>query len=160
MNNLPTPVGAGREDVLTEHQVFWMLVKKARKRDDVGRVYLAIQAAIAYGQKTVDVNWLTGAMMPEGQDTMHAGGNPIGATGLAYFHWLYEIELVAVGETDCHQYRFHRRYDGAEIVALLRTTNAPRSLQFQQEYERERRCLESKRATLLPNYRRIGRQPL
>ena len=104
------PDGISDRGVLTEHQIFWMLVKKARKRDDVGRVYLAIQAAIAYGQETVDVSWLTSAMMAEGQDTMNA--------------------------------------------------SAPRSLQFQQEYEREKRSLESRRAALLPNYRRTGRPPL
>ena len=70
LSELPMPAGVSREDVLTEQQIFWMLVKKARKRDDVGRVYLAVQAAIAYGQETVDVGWLTGAMMAEGQDAM------------------------------------------------------------------------------------------
>ena len=148
--------GVSREDAATEHQIFWMLVKKARKRDDVGRVYLAVQAAIAYEQETVDVGWLTTAMMAEGQDATNADGDAIGARGLAYFCWLYEVELISVGETNCHQYRFHRRHDGAQVLALLKTANAPRSLQFQQEYEREKRYLESRRAALLPNYRRTS----
>src|SRR5579875_2769002 len=120
------PVEVTREDVGTEHQIFWMLVKKAHKRDDVGRVYLAIQAAMAYGQETVDVGWLTGAMMVEGQNDMGAAGSPIGADGLAYFDWLYEVELIAVGETDRHQYRFRRRHDGTQVLALLRTADAPK----------------------------------
>lgn len=126
-----------------------MLVKKAQRRDDVGRVYLAIQAAIALGRQTVDVGWLMGAMMAEGQSAMDAGGEPIGAGGLAYFHWLFEVELLSTGEADCHDYRFLRRHDGAQMVARLKTAHAPRSLQFQQEYERERRRLEEKRADFL-----------
>ncbi len=144
------------EDTATEHRLFWMLVKKAQKRDDVGRVYLAIQAAIAYGQETVDVGWLAGAMMAEGQSSTGGPGDPIGAGGLAFFWWLYEVELSSVGEADRHQYRFRRRHDGAQVVASLRTADAPRSLQFQQEYERQRRYLEKKRAALLPNYLRPG----
>ena len=134
---------------VTEHHLFWMLVKKARRRDDVGRVYLAIQAAIALGRQTVDVGWLMDAMMAEGQSAMEGGCEPIGAGGLAYFHWLFEVELLSTGEADSHDYRFLRRHDGARIVAHLRTAHAPRSLQFQQQYERERRRLEEKRINFL-----------
>lgn len=141
-----------KENFAPEHQIFWMLVKKSQKRDDVSRVYLAIQAAIAYGQETVDVDWLSGAMMAEGQPIAAAVGNGIGADGLAYFYWLYAVELVTAGDSDCHHYRFHRRYDGTQIIALLRTAPAPRSLQFQQQYERERRRLESKRERFRANY--------
>ncbi len=126
-----------------------MLARKARRRDDVCRVYLAIQAAIAHGRATVDVGSLMGAMMPEGQSTMAADYEGIGAGGLAYFFWLFETELVSAGELDCHDYLFRRRHDGAQITTSLRTAPAPRSLQFQQEYERERRRLETKRAYLL-----------
>ena len=126
-----------------------MLVKKGRRRDEVGRVYLAIQAAIACGRDTVDAGWLMGAMMAEGRLSMAADGERIGAGGLAYFHWLFEVELVSADEADGHHYRFRRRHDGAQITVHLTTANAPRSLRFQQEYERERRRLETKRATLL-----------
>ena len=140
------------EEFAAEHQIFWMLVKKSRKRDDVSRVYLAIQAAMAYEQKTVDVGWLAGVMRAEGQPTSPAAGDGIGADGLAYFYWLYEVELVAAGDLDGHHYRFRRRSNEAQIIALLRTAPAPRSLQFQQQYERERRRLESKREQLRANY--------
>ena len=145
--------GCSHEDFAPEHQIFWMLVKKAHKRDDVGRVYLAIQTAIAYGRETVDVGWLLGAMMAEGRLTMDTHCDEIGAGGLAYFYWLYEVELSASGDADYHHYRFRRRYDGAQVSAYLRTATAPRSLQFQQVYERERRKLEKKRESLLVNYR-------
>ena len=141
------------DDFAPEHQIFWMLVKKAHKRDDIGRVYLAIQAAIAYGHKTVNAGWLMGAMMAEGRTTADTRCDELGAGGLAYFYWLYDVELSSPGAADCHYYRFKRRYDGAEVVAYLRTAHASKSLQFQQVYERERRRLETKRAALLPNYR-------
>ncbi len=146
-------VHSTRETFAPEHQIFWMLAKKAHKRDDVGRVYLAIQAAIAYRHDAVDVGWLMGAMMAEGRTTMDAHCDALGAGGLAYFYWLYAIELTSPGNADCHHYRFRRRYDGAEVTAFLKTAHAPKSLQFQQVYERERRRLEKKRETLLTNYR-------
>ena len=142
-----------REDFAREHQIFWMLVKGSRDHP-VGRVYLAIQAALAHGSETVDVGWLMGEMMAQGRKTMDASCDGIGAGGLAYFHWLYEVELAGVGEADTHEYRFRRRSDGKEIVALLKTAANPRSLYFQQACERERRKLEKKRAGFLAGYRR------
>ena len=145
--------GPSREDFATEHQIFWMLVNKAERRADVGRVYLAIQAAIAYGRESVDVGWLMGAMMAEGRATTDVSCDQIGTDGLAYFYWLYEIELTSAGDADYHHYRFRRRHDGAHVSAYLRTAHAPRSLQFQQGYDRQLRKLEKKRAGLLANYR-------
>ena len=99
-------------------------------------------------------------MMAAGQGTVNDSGGAIGAGGLAYFCWLYQVELVALGDEDRHQYRFRRRHDGAEILAWLRTANAPMSLQFQQEYERERRSLEKMRAMFVLNYQRAaGNRP-
>lgn len=137
-----------------EHQIFWMLVKKAARRDDVARAYLAVQAALAYRQETAEIGWLVGAMMPEGQAVSNPDGEAIGATGLAYFQWLYEVELLAAGDADQHQYRFTRRADGAQTVALLRTSAAPKSLQFRQGYDRQLRKLEAKRAVFLASFRK------
>ena len=150
MNHAPA-----REDFAREHQIFWMLVKGSRDHP-VGRVYLAIQAALAYGCETVDVGWLMGAMMAQGRKTTDASCDGIGAGGLAYFHWLYEVELTEPGAVDVHGYRFRRRGDGKEIVALLKTAAEPRSLYYQQAYERERRKLEKKRAGFLAGYRGRG----
>ncbi len=141
-----------REDLVREHQIFWMLVKGCRDHP-VGRVYLAIQAAIAYGAERVDVGWLMGEMMAQGRKTMGPDCDSIGAGGLAYFHWLYEVELVEAGDTDYHEYRFRRRSDGKTVVARLKTGADPRSLHFQQAYDRERRKLEGKRAKFLVAYR-------
>ena len=74
----------GREDPVREHHVFWMLVKGSRDHP-VGRVYLAIQAALAYGQASVNVGWLLGEMMAQGRKTMDASGEVIGAGGLGVF---------------------------------------------------------------------------
>lgn len=140
------------ETVSREHQIFWMLVKKPFRRDDVARVYLAVQSALAHGQKSVDVGLLTTALMPEGRRTMDAACDAIGASGLAYFHWLFDVNLVSTGDGDYHHYAFHRRHDHAETLAWLRTASAPKSLQFRQEYERQRRRLEAKRLDLLSVY--------
>ena len=129
-----------------------MLVKGSRDHP-VGRVYLAIQAALAYGRETVDVGWLMGEMMAQGQKTTGPDCDHIGSGGLAYFHWLYEVELAGAGATDTHEYRFRRRADGKEVVALLRTGADPRSLHHRQAYERTRRKLEQKRASFLAGYR-------
>ncbi len=147
------PTSPSPDDAVIEHQIFWMLVKKASRRDDVGRVYLAIQAALAHQRTSVDIGSLLGAMMPEGRDRMDAACDRLGADGLAYFHWLYEVELSSTGDADYHHYQFRRRADGAQITAYLRTAPDPRSLQFQQEYERQRRKLEKKRAEWLTTYR-------
>ncbi|MBE7210172.1 MAG: hypothetical protein INR65_04070, partial [Gluconacetobacter diazotrophicus] len=103
----------GKTDPAQEHQVFWMLVKGARDHP-VGRVYLAIQAALAYGQEAVDVGWLMGEMLAQGQRNTDAACDRIGAGGLAYFHWLFEVELAEAGAHETHVYRFRRRADGRE----------------------------------------------
>ena len=147
------PAAPDREDAAREHQIFWMLAKGARDHP-VGRVYLAIQAALAFGAATADVGRLMGEMMAKGRVGMDASCERLGGGGLAYFSWLFETELVAVGEDDCHVYRFRRRHDGKEVLATLRTAAEPRSLHFQQDYERERRRLAKKRALLMERLRR------
>lgn len=144
---------APSSNLAREHQIFWRLVTKGQRRDDVARAYLAIQAALAYRQETVDVGWLMGALMAEGRRIPDATSDPLGPEGLAYFHWLYEVELLTPGDEDSHHYRLRRRSDGAQTVALLRTAPAPLSLQFQQRYDRQRRALEKKRAQLLADFR-------
>lgn len=144
---------SGREDFAREHQIFWLLVKGSRDHP-VGRVYLAIQAALAYGRATLDVGWLMGEMMAQGRKTTDSTDENIGPGGLAYFHWLYEVELAEAGATDQHGWLFRRRSDGKQVLATLRTGADPRSLHFQQAYARERRKLEEKRAKFLAGYRR------
>ena len=147
MSSVTTPAHA--PDPAREHHLFWLLVTKGRRRDDVARAYLAIQAALAYGQPTLDAAWLMGAMLAEGRRSPAPVAEPLGPEGLAYFYWLYEAELLSEGEADTHAYRFRRRSDDAQITVQLRTAPEPRSLQYQQRYERQRRALEEKRARLL-----------
>ena len=152
--NLPLMAHASsREDSEREHQIFWMLIKGSRDRA-VGRVYLAIQAALAYGAGRVNVGWLMGEMMAQGRRTMTAECEKIGAGGLAYFQWLYEVELVEAGLAEVHEYRFRRRCDRKEVLASLKTASDPRSLHFEQRYERERHKLEKKRERFIAGYRR------
>ena len=137
-----------QEDAVREHHVFWMLVKGCRDRP-VGRVYLAIQAALAFDRGRVDVSRLMGEMMARGQRSMTSTGEAIGAAGLAYFHWLYEVELAEAGDAEVHSYRFRRRHDGKEIIALLATAANPLGLYFQQSYAREKRALDKRRQRFL-----------
>ncbi len=138
---------------MREHQIFWMLAKGERDHP-VGRVYLAVQAALAFGAATVDVGRMMGEMMARGRTAMDASCERLGGGGLAYFSWLFEVEFVATEDADRHVYRFCRRHDGKEVLATLRTADEPRSLHFRQDYERARRRLEKKRALLLAQPRR------
>ena len=153
--NLPPPAMSDAAlrthspDPAREHQLFWLLVTKGRRRDDVAHAYLAIQAALAYRQPTLDVAWLMGAMLAEGRRSPAPVAEPLGPEGLAYFHWLYETELLAASDADTHAYRFRRRADNVQITVQLRTASQPQSLQFQQRYDRQRRSLEQKRTRLL-----------
>ena len=137
-----------QEEIVREHHVFWLLVKAGRD-GAVARVYLAIQAALAYNAERVDAGWLMGETMARGRRTTGPAHEPIGAGGLAYFYWLYEVELVRAGEDDVHEYRFRRRHDGKEIVALLGTATNPLGLYFQQAYARQKRALEKRRQQFL-----------
>ena len=143
------PTSTHDPDPAREHQMFWLLVTKGHRRDDVARAYLAIQAALAYHQPTLDPAWLMGAMLAEGRRSLAPSAEPLGPEGLAYFHWLYETELLTPGDADIHAYRFRRRSDDAHLTVQLRTAPNPHSLQYRQRYERQRRALEEKRARLL-----------
>ncbi len=130
------------------------MLAKGERDHPVGRVYLAIQAALAFGVERIDVGRVMGEMMAKGRASMNPSSERLGGGGLAYFSWLFEVELAAVGDADGHTYRFRRRRDGKEVLATLRTADEPRSLHFQQDYERERRRLEKKRALVLTGFRR------
>ena len=150
---VPTPPDF---DPAREHQIFWLLVTKGHRRDDVGRAYLAIQAALAYRQPTLDTAWLMGAMLAEGRRSPAAIAEPLGPEGLAYFHWFYDAKLLSAGDDDTHTYRFRRRADDAQLTIQLRTAANPHSLQYHQRYERQCRKLEAKRAKLLAELRPVA----
>ncbi len=57
--------------------------------------------------------------------------------------------MIEAGDADVHAYRFLRRHDCKETVALLRTAPNPLGLYFQQAYAREKRALESRRQRFL-----------
>ena len=136
--------------------IFWMLVKGSRDHP-VGRVYLAIQAALAYGTaKSVDVGWLMGEMMAQGRKTMGPSCENIGASGLAYF--LLALRGRAGRSGRCPRITTNTgsaaAADGKEVWLALKTGSDPRSLHFKQSYEREKRKLETeKRRKFLAGYR-------
>ena len=128
-----------------EHDIFHMLVRRY-KRPDLNRVYLAIQSALAYQQTKLDVGWLMGQMVAEGRGTiLDRYCDPIGPEGLAFFHFLFQTELVEEGLTDYHTYRFTRRYDGATVLAYMKTASDPSGVRFKRDYHRQLSKLDRSR---------------
>jgi hypothetical protein len=118
----------------------------------VEEVYLPIQAALAFGQKTVDAGLITGRILPEGRMTMDRYCPNIGASGLAFFHFLFVTKLIDEGMTDYHTYRFARRYDGATVDAYMKTDCKPSSADFQEEYDEWLRKLDRARDQIIQKH--------
>lgn len=123
-----------RDDWVPEHDIFHMLAKKFR-RLDVEEVYLAIQAAIAFDRKEVNVGRVIGEILPAGRMTASTYCENIGASGLAFFFFLFRVELADEGPTNYHSYRFVRRYDRATVTASLKTACDPSGEDFRREYD-------------------------
>lgn len=138
-------------DILIEHDLFHRLARK-HHRTDVVEVFLAIQAAIAYKQKRVDVGWLAGQMMADGRQTMDRYCPNIGAEGLAHFFFLFHVQLVDEGRSDYHEYRFRRRHDGATIIAFLKTALDPAGATFRRDHDAHVKKLDRERDRLVMKY--------
>ena len=140
-----------RDEWIPEHSIFHMLAKKFRRRD-VEEVYLAIQSAIAFDRKEVDVGSIAGKIIPEGRMTASPYCENIGASGLAFFFFLFHVELVEAGPTDYHRYRFVRRYDGAKTVAYMKTALDPAGPEFKAEYDRWFKKLDRARDRIIETH--------
>ncbi len=143
MNSVP--------EIAIEYDIFHMLAKKHR-RTDVEHVFIAIQAAIAFSQKAVDVGAVAGLIMPEGRNTMDVYCPNIGPEGIAHFYFLFDIKLVQAGSSDYHDYRFTRRHDGAVIDAHLKTACEPCGPKFQRAYSAYVQKLDAERDQLVMKY--------
>ena len=131
---------------------FWMFFDlcKRGKRDDVEQVYIAIQASLAYQVKAVDVGPLLAKIRPPRYRGLDDGYDPaIGMSGLAYFNWIYDLELIDQGNTDYHTYLFRRKHDKRKVEVTLKTTLEPKSVRAKEDYEEQLRKLEKWREKLL-----------
>jgi len=140
-----------RDEWIPEHDIFHKLAKKFRRRD-VEEVYLAIQSAIAFGRKEVDVGSIIGKIVPEGRMTASPFCENIGASGLAFFFFLFHVDLVEAGLTDYHFYRFVRRYDGAKTTAYLKTALHPNGDDFRSEYNQWFKKLDRARDRIIETH--------
>lgn len=141
-----------KHEWVIEHQIFWMLVKRHR-RNDVGHVYAAIQAAMAARLAEVDVGAMIFALQPEGRAEIGPYCPNIGPEGMAYFRWIYEISLLEPGLSDYHHYRMQRIRDGVATVAYMKTANYPAGRAFAERYEQQLAKLNRARNGILVKYR-------
>ena len=138
------------KDYVIECDIFHILTKK-HKREDLDGIYCAIQAAMAYDCRYVDVGSLVGKIMPRGRKTSGCYCSNIGPVGLAFFHFLFEIQLEKAGSTDYHNYIFTRRFFPKTIEAYMKTSRDPKSDAFQKAYNDQVTKLETERQKILDN---------
>lgn len=101
----------------TPTQLFF---KKAKKMPWVFDIYIAIQAALAFGIKEViDFNNLADDIMPR-TDRVPQSGYAIEEDGLAALGILFDYECVERGDTNYHEYRFTRKSDGKSVVGTVK----------------------------------------
>lgn len=135
-------------DYISECDLFHEMTVK-QKRRDVSEVYYAIQSALAFNAKRVDVGCLAGKIMPPGRLLTDCYCSPIGPEGLAHFSFLFDIELVKKGSSDYHDYRFKRKTDGASVIAYLKTSCNPDEVEFDKRYEAYLKKLTKLRTKLI-----------
>ena len=133
-----------------DYLIFSDLCKRYR-RSDVEQVFVAIQAGLAFGARRVDVGPLLLELRPPGYPGLDAGYSPsIGTSGLAFFQWIYEIELAEEGPGLCHTYEIRRRHDQKRILAVLKTDKAPSGDAAKAAYDEQlRRLVKSRESVLL-----------
>ncbi len=115
--------------IRNEFDLFHLLTKKYG-RQDIEEIFLAIQSGMAFNAKRVDVGRVCGQMMAFKGRIMDTYCAPIGASGLAFFSFLFKVDLEREGGSDYHDYRFIRRHDGVMLIAKLKTATAPESPKF------------------------------
>ena len=132
-----------------EYLIFSDLCKRYR-RSDVEQVYVAIQAGFAFGVGCVDVGPLLLKLRPPGYPGLDAGYSPsIGTSGLAFFQWIYDIELAEEGSGICHSYQVTRRHDHKTILAVIKTDKDPSGDDAKAAYDEQLRRLTKSRDSVL-----------
>jgi hypothetical protein len=141
------------EEWAIEFLIFYELCRRYR-RADIEHIYCAVQAGLAFGLKVVNVSELLWRIRPPGYHSLDRGYEPdIGAGGLAFFYWLYEINLLNQGGGDTHFYQFTRRHDKVSATVIVRTGDEPSSQIGKLEYERQFAKLQRSREAILVNSR-------
>lgn len=101
----------------TPTQLFF---KKAKRRPWVIDIYVAIQAAMAFGVKEIpDFNDLADDIMPR-PDRHPRAGYAIEEEGLAALGILFDCECIERGDTNYHEYKFTRKSDGKFVVGTAK----------------------------------------
>jgi len=141
------------QEWMIEVWIFFDLCKSHR-RPNVEQTYIAIQSALAYQAKKVDVGTLLAKIRPPGYRGLDDGYTPnIGVSGLAFFHWIYDVELIKEGLADYHTYRFVRKHDKKEILVTLKTECDPLSKQAIHNYKDQLEKLKKARIKLFETKR-------
>jgi hypothetical protein len=148
-NILPMALRSDQEWTI-EYLIFSDLCKRYR-RTDVEQVYIAIQAGFAFGADCVDAGKLLLKLRPPGYQGLDAGYAPsIGISGLAFFHWIYDVELVEEGSGICHSYQITRHHDRQTILAIIKTDKDPAGESAKSAYDEQlRRLVKSRESVLL-----------
>jgi hypothetical protein len=132
-----------------EYLIFADLCKRYR-RGDVERVYIAVQAGFAFGAQSVNIGTLLAKIRPPGYPGLDAGYAPaIGTSGLAFFNWIYDVELVEEGDGVRHTYQITRKHDHRTILAILKTDKDPAGESGMAAYDEQLRRLTKSRDSLL-----------
>lgn len=136
------------KNYVIECDIFHKLTKK-HKREDIDGIYCAIQAAMAYNCEKVDVGALVGKIMPRERKTTDCYCSNIGAVGLAFFHFLFDVKLNEAGSTDYHEYIFTRKFFPKTVVAYMKTASNPSGDKFRAAYNKQVSLLEKERQKIL-----------
>lgn len=132
-----------------EYLILGDLCKRYR-RSDIEHVYIAVQAGFAFGVDCVNVGPLLAKIRPPGYPGLDAGYAPaIGTSGLAFFNWVYNIELAEEGSGICHTYQITRKHDRRTILGNIKTDTDPASDSAKSAYDEQLRRLTKSRESLL-----------
>jgi len=133
-----------------DYLIFSDLCKRYR-RSDIEQVFIAVQAGFAFGARSVDVGPLLLKLRPPGYPGLDAGYSPsIGTSGLAFFRWIYDVELAEEGPGLCHSYQITRLHDHKTILAIIKTGKDPAGDAAKEAYDEQlRRLTKSREAVLL-----------
>ena len=141
------------QEWMIEFWIFFDLCSQYRRRD-VEQVYIAVQCGLAFKVEVVDVGPLLCRIRPPGYRGLDDGYDPgIGSSGLAFFNWIFDIELVDQGSTDYHRYRFTRKHDKRSTLVELKVESNPLGELSQFHYRTQLKKLEKSRDNLLVNKR-------
>jgi hypothetical protein len=119
------------------------------KRGYLEEIYVAIQAAIYFKARFVDVSDACNQIMTSEHTAIGKQALPIGPQGLAFFCFLFQVSLVEKGLSDYHTYRFTNRYSGASVLSRLKTDLHPDRADFQKSFDAMLKKLDKARDAII-----------